>query len=255
MKFNLLLINGWAAKPEVFSPLVESIREYIDKVLIIDWYDSKLSTFDRINNMVHILSETTPSRPTLIGAWSSGTMPLLSYLGSDKIDSSVRGAFLLGATARFVTSSTPDYSFGWHKEILEQMVQNFDSDSRAVIDAFSDKAMSVIDKESSSKVEAFKACFQMDALSQTSHDELKSGLEFLAHSDVRMRVQKILHPLLIIAGEKDRICPIKGSDWIHEHSSDASIYRLSDAGHAPHFFQPEVCRNIIEEYIKELDLK
>jgi len=255
MKFNLLLLNGWAAKPDVFTPLIDAIRDHIDKVLIIDWYDTKQSTFDRVDNMVKVLSQTTPNRPTLIGGWSSGTMPLLSYLGSDRIDPSVKGGLLFGGTARFVNTATPDYNFGWHKEILKQMIDNFDQNAATVIDAFSKKAMSVSDQANPLQADTFKSCFQKEDMSVNTQNELRSALEFLAHSDVRMRVQKILHPLLIIAGEKDCICPISCSTWIHEHSLNASLYKLKDAGHAPHFFQPQVCRNIFEEYIKELDLK
>lgn len=254
MKFNLLFLNGWASKPEVFTPLIEEINEYIDKVLIIDWYDSKHSSVDRIDSMVQMLSSTSPSRPTLLIGWSSGTMPLLSYLGSDRINPSVSGALLFGATARLVNSNSPDYNFGWHKEVLEQMISNFVSDSRSVIDAFSSKAMSSFEKDNDEKNRAFKACFQGTDISDAGQKELQSGLEYLAHSDVRMKVQKILHPILLITGEKDRICSTKCSEWIESHSHNSHLEVIKGSGHAPHFFNPQQCSSIIHDFIKELDL-
>ena len=254
MKFNLLFLNGWASTPEVFTPLIDEMREYIDKVLIIDWYDSKHSSYDRIESMVQMLSGTSPPRPTLLVGWSSGTMPLLSYLGSDRINPSVCGALLFGATARLVNSNTPDYNFGWHKEVLEQMISNFESDTGSVIDAFSAKAMSGIEKKNLETAEAFTACFQGQHLTDAGRKELRSGLEYLAHSDVRMKVQKILHPLLMITGEKDRICSLKCSEWIESHTTNSKLLVVKGSGHAPHFFHPQQCRDSIYDFIKELDL-
>lgn len=255
MKCNVLFLNGWAAKPDVFAPLIEEIKAYIDKVLIIDWYDSKHTSVDRIDSMVKLLANSSPKRPLLLFGWSSGTMPILSYLGSDRIDSSVKGAFLFGSTARFIASSTPDYNFGWHKQIIEQMISNFTDNSNAVIEAFCDKAYSTQDAQEDHHIDSFKNCFDLEFSSESAKQELKSGLEYLAHSDVRMRVQKILHPLVLIAGDKDRICPLKGSEWIHEHSHNSKLYVIEGSGHAPQFFKPKQCSSIIVDFIKEMDLK
>lgn len=249
----MLFINGWASIPSVFTPLIEALRAHIDKALIVDWHDSQYSSVDRIDTMIHMLSETSPKRPLLLVGWSSGSMPILSYLGSDKIQTSVAGAVLIGATPRFVNSKSPDYNFGWHKTVVEQMTDNFASNPKPVIDAFADKCMSKKDKSTGHLADNFKSCFQDETLTDVAREELKIGLEFLGHSDVRMKVSKILHPLLLIAGENDLICSLKCSKWIRNNTHDTDLHIVEETGHAPHYFEPDLCGQYIKAFLEELE--
>ena len=249
----MLLINGWASTPSIYTPLIEALRPRIDKALIVDWHDSQYSSVDRMDTMIHMLSDSMPQRPLLLVGWSSGTMPILSYLGSDKIHKSVAGAVLIGATPRFVNSESPDYNFGWHKSVVEQMTENFTQNPRAVIDAFAEKCMSKKDKEIDPTAHSFKSCFHDESLTDLAKDELKIGLEFLGHSDVRMKVSKILHPLLLIAGENDLICSLKCSKWIQDNTPDTDLHIVESTGHAPHYFEPDLCSEYVNAFLEELE--
>ncbi|WP_430886174.1 alpha/beta fold hydrolase [Fusibacter sp. JL216-2] len=253
MKYNMLFINGWASTPSIFAPLVEALKPKIDKALIVDWHDSQYSSVDRMDTMIHMLADTRPQRPTILVGWSSGTMPILSYLGSDKIHKSVSGAILFGATPRFINSHSPDYNFGWHKDVLEQMTENFSLHPKTVIDAFADKCMSKKDTERVNISQTFKACFHDDSLTALAKDELKIGLEFLAHSDVRMKVSKIVHPLLLIAGENDLICSLKCSKWIVNNTHNTDLHIVKNTGHAPHYFEPDICSEYVKAFFEELE--
>jgi 4,5:9,10-diseco-3-hydroxy-5,9,17-trioxoandrosta-1(10),2-diene-4-oate hydrolase len=64
------------------------------------------------------------------------------------------------------------------------------------------------------------------------------------------KLRKIIHPALIMWGEKDRILPVSHGKKAYEKLPDARLRIIPDAGHAPFIDLPEQFKDIIIHFIK-----
>jgi pimeloyl-ACP methyl ester carboxylesterase len=62
--------------------------------------------------------------------------------------------------------------------------------------------------------------------------ELVEGLEYLLHSDVRMKVPNLDLPTLLLHGTEDRIIPPSAAEWLHEYLPDSQLKLFETGGHA-----------------------
>ncbi len=248
MKYNFIFINGWNGSPSLFMPLIESLKSVSNKTIVLDWYDNEVLSAQKLNETIELLNDS--SKTVLIG-WSSGSIPILSYLASESIHPSLAHSILIGATSRFVMDQSRDYGFAWHAEVVKQMADNLLNLPDNVIHSFSKKMLSGSDKINKTLTEAFMA-LGLEALNNEKRmNSLYHELYTLSQVDVRHELPKIVHPLHLISGEDDKICSPLHSRWIQHHTSKSQFISIEDTGHAPHYFKTQVCSDIIIEILKE----
>jgi len=254
MKYNFLFVNGWGALPTIFKPLMKSLESVTQRAIVLDWHNDTVLTSKEIHNTLKLLGDASPKASTVIIGWSSGTLPVLSYLASEHIHHSVCGSVLFGATPRFVNDNTPSYNFGWNKEVVRQMADNLVDHPQNVIQAFVQKTMSPNDISQIDLCTTYVSQFAAENISVHHVNQLKNGLLHLAQMDMRTELTKVIHPLCLITGSMDKICLPQGAEWIINHTAKSEHHILKQSGHAPMYFESSGCGNIINDFLKELNL-
>ncbi len=79
--------------------------------------------------------------------------------------------------------------------------------------------------------------------------DLLLGLDYLLKADVRDKLSCIRVPLLLIHGERDRICPPQAAQYIYERTNDCTFMLMPNVGHAPHVTQPNACAHYIQTWL------
>jgi pimeloyl-[acyl-carrier protein] methyl ester esterase len=78
-------------------------------------------------------------------------------------------------------------------------------------------------------------------------DALRAGLELLRTTDLRDRLGKITCPVLLLAGERDKLVPVSAMRAAGELFHAAQLQVIDGAGHAPFIAQPgQVARQVTE---------
>lgn len=69
--------------------------------------------------------------------------------------------------------------------------------------------------------------------------------------DIMNRLQEIAVPVLVIGGREDRLTPVKYSQYLCEHLTDASLCLIADAGHYVMWEQPQAVNSAIADWLVE----
>jgi pimeloyl-[acyl-carrier protein] methyl ester esterase len=85
-----------------------------------------------------------------------------------------------------------------------------------------------------------------------STHSLLTGLDYLLQKDVRMQLNQIQTPCLLIHGRDDQICLPESSSFIAERiGGKAQLCILEKAGHISFFTKPQQCTQLIEKFLEK----
>ena len=77
--------------------------------------------------------------------------------------------------------------------------------------------------------------------------------EGFASFDIRPECQRIIAPLLLVQGLNDEYGTMRQLDEITKAAPHAQQIRLADCGHSPHRDQPQVCIEVIANFLDAVD--
>lgn len=80
---------------------------------------------------------------------------------------------------------------------------------------------------------------------------LKEGLEWLKNKDIAQDIASLSCPILVLAGAKDRICPI---DALEKQWQGRTMITHPEAGHALPQTHPDWCAQQIKDWLKEMKI-
>ncbi len=60
-------------------------------------------------------------------------------------------------------------------------------------------------------------------------------LKLLERCDIRPLLSNIHCPLLIVAGQRDPVVPIRQAHWLHQQVTGSELLEVAEAGHLPHW--------------------
>jgi len=67
--------------------------------------------------------------------------------------------------------------------------------------------------------------------------------------DVRTRLGEIDQPALVICGEEDKMTPLRHARYLADTLPNGRLYSIPGAGHMVMLEQPEVCANLLSEFL------
>lgn len=70
--------------------------------------------------------------------------------------------------------------------------------------------------------------------------------------DIRQRLQEIDTPSLIACGEKDRLTPVKHSEYLHRYLRNSRLVLIPDAGHMVMAEKPDAFNKALIEFLDEI---
>ena len=81
---------------------------------------------------------------------------------------------------------------------------------------------------------------------------LLEGLDILENVDLRPILSSITVPMLILHGEKDRLCPIQAGQYMHQHLRHSQLKIFPDCGHLPFLTQEKEFNLVLEDFLNSL---
>ncbi|KQU23292.1 biotin biosynthesis protein BioH [Bacillus sp. Leaf13] len=239
---NLVMLPGWGMEKDAFQPLIKPLSE-VFHLSFIEWRDMKT-----LNDFEERVIDTIASidGPVFLLGWSLGSLLSLELASSYR--EKIKGFILIGATSRFTT--VDNYSFGWDPRMVERMKKQLQRNKEKTLTSFYEAMFSEAEKE-----EGFYHQFITTIQSEFHGDDLFSlliGLDYLLQKDVRVKLDQIETPFLLIHGREDKICPLEASTFIKENlGGKAEVHIIEGAGHIPFFTKPQECVQLIKTIIQK----
>lgn len=70
--------------------------------------------------------------------------------------------------------------------------------------------------------------------------------------DLRTRLHEIALPCLIVCGEKDRLTPVKHSEYLHQNLRSSTLVLIPDAGHMVMAEKPDAFNQALSKFLDEI---
>ncbi|OIJ13062.1 hypothetical protein BKP37_11140 [Anaerobacillus alkalilacustris] len=241
MKPHIIMLSGWGIEKEVFGPLQIELQKSF-QVTCIDWRKiERLTDFKtRLLNMVMSINQ-----PIVLLGWSLGSV--VAFEVASLIPERFKGLICIGGTSSF--TSKGDYLYGWKARIVNHMKKQLVIDKDKTLFTFYHSLFSCNEKNKGFDkkfLQIVQDKFQGDRLSS-----LTLGLTYLFETDVRMHLENINIPTMLIHGKSDSICPYEASVFIYEQMKDNTrLNVLEDAGHIPFFTHEDLCLKWIYSFLE-----
>jgi pimeloyl-[acyl-carrier protein] methyl ester esterase len=229
----LVFIHGWSFSGEVwrrqrnffssfFRCITLDLRGHGESSAPSAGYDVR----DLATDVTALFERLDLSDATLVG-WSLGVLVALS--AHTAIQERLAGLVLVSGTPKFTASE--DFPFGLPAKECRGLSLRLMRNRERTLEDFS-RMMFAPDELSCHEIERA----DRDCILRTRRPALDAALQSLgalASADVRAALQDILVPVLLVHGDKDRICVPESAHYMAASVLHASLSILEGAGHAP----------------------
>ena len=228
----LVLLHGWGMNLRVFDRLRAALAER-HRVTAIDLAGHGKSAWTSGSSpqqQLARLAAVLPRDAVLVG-WSLGGQLALQLAAEPAL--AVRQLVLIATSPRFVCAD--DWPHGLPAATLRQFAAQLAHDAGQTTDDFIELQL-----RGSADAAAVRAALQ-DALRLHGAAEpaaLAAGLELLEHNDLRALARRIEVPVLVIAGQYDRVTPHAAGQALAQLLPQAQLLNIRRAGHAPFLSHP-----------------
>ena len=183
-----------------------------------------------------------PPRCTLL-AWSLGAQFALEI--ARRAPERVAALVLIAASPRFERAA--DWPWGLEHDAVELFRETLAQDWRHTLEDFI-----WLQLRGSRHAES-----AVEQIHRALHDQgppdkqaLAAGLELLGVLDTRDRVAAVSQPVLLIAGQNDRVTPPGAGRWLADQLPQGQYREIARAGHAPFLSHVEETAAVIREFLR-----
>jgi pimeloyl-[acyl-carrier protein] methyl ester esterase len=228
----LVLLHGWGMNLRVFDGLRAALTGH-HRVTAIDLAghgQSPWTAGSSPQQQLASLAAVLPRDAVLVG-WSLGGQLALQLAAEAAL--AARQLVLIATSPRFVCAD--DWPHGLPAATLRQFAAQLTHDAGQTIDDFIELQL-----RGSADASAVRAALQ-DALRQhgaAGPAALAAGLTLLERNDLRALARRIEVPVLVIAGQYDRVTPPAAGQALAQLLPQARLLNIRRAGHAPFLSHP-----------------
>jgi pimeloyl-[acyl-carrier protein] methyl ester esterase len=192
--------------------------------------------------------------PAVWVGWSLGA--LVALTAARRFPQRVSRLVLIGATPKFVQA--PDWPCAMPLQTLAQFARDLEDDYHATLVRFLSLQMGSGDvpgcTSAANAGSASAAVRQLRALLM-EHGEpepaaLRSGLQWLADTDLRADLPAITAPALVLHGQHDRLVPPAAAEFLARQLPAARLALIRSAGHAPFLSHPDATWSALTEFLR-----
>ena len=234
----LVMLSGWSFNSSVWSGLEGVFSEH-QKICVN--YSQGVNEFKEeqggkpsqyAKKVLNLLEQEQVDNCLIMG-WSLGAMVALEVAAHS---AKVRGLILVAGTPMFI--ETPGYEGGLAKSLVLRLKKRL---GRNMIMALKELSELMFCVEEISQ--GLPVRFAKETLTDEhgwSNEEIGAGLDYLINMDLRMVLDTIEVPTLIVHGENDQICPIEAGLFLQAGLPNSQMEVFEDCGHLPFFSQHEI---------------
>jgi len=231
---DLVLLHGWSLNLRVWDGLVCALAPRF-RVIAIDLPGHGRSDWDpravtpaaqawRVHETLAPLTE----RYTLLG-WSLGGQLALDLAAA--LPAGVERLALIATTPKFLKA--PNWRCGTPRPLLARLVHRLHSEGERAVSDF----LALLARGRAARVRA-KLRAALRTHGGARPEALTAGLARLRDGDLRKALPMVRVPVLVIAGERDRIIRPAASRALAAALPDAHYVEVAGAAHAPFLSHP-----------------
>lgn len=181
--------------------------------------------------------------PAVWVGWSLGA--LVALTAARHFPQRVSRLVLIGATPKFVQA--PDWPCALPPQTLVQFARDFEDDYHAMLLRFLSLQMGA-GEAARTAVRHLRAMLMEH--SEPEPAALRSGLQWLADTDLRADLPAITAPALVLHGQHDRLVPPPAAEFLARQLPAARLALIPSAGHAPFLSHPDATWNVLTEFLR-----
>ncbi len=242
---DLVLLHGWAMHSGVFADILPALTQHY-RVHCIDLpghgrsrFDANLGTLDQ---WVAAVQPHIPNHAIVFG-WSMGGLIAIKLAQQQPL----RALVVVSTTPKFV--STPDWPQGMASEVFAQFFSRLQQNLPSTVENFLR-----LQVRGDSQATTTFASLKHSLLQHPAEPRaLQIGLEILRDADERIALPNIRVPVLVIAGEHDRITHPTASQYAVEQLMNAQFRMIKRAGHAPFISHRDEFLSELQQFLHSTD--
>ncbi|MES0372290.1 MAG: alpha/beta fold hydrolase, partial [Mariprofundaceae bacterium] len=221
MSLPMIFLHGWGQSKQVWHRQMEAFPE----ALFLNLPGHGDTAED--SNWIEAVGNQLPDSPSMIVGWSMGGMVAMQL--ALQYPEKIAGLVLVSTTPLFCQQE--GWESGCNSELFEAFENGVQSNSAKTMSRFF--AMMLHGNELSRSEYNQIAREAIDRSTPPSITTLKTGLEYLAKTDLRKALGKLNQPTFIVHGSDDAIIPVAAGQFLAEHIPDSQWHIFEQCGHAP----------------------
>jgi pimeloyl-[acyl-carrier protein] methyl ester esterase len=223
----LVMLHGWGMHGGIWNDTAAQLGQHF-QVHCVDLPGhgaSALMDAFTLDNVVDQLAARFDMPITLCG-WSLGGQIALHW--ARQHPQQVERLVLVASTPCF--AEREDWPFGMPQHALLQFAADLEKNFAATLRRF--LALQVRGSEGERELLATLR-ESLFSRGEPDLDALRGGLEILRLADLRDVLPEIMQPILVIAGERDKLTPHEASEYLAGNMPNSRLAIIKGAAHAP----------------------
>lgn len=241
---DLVLLHGWAMHGALWDELPARLAGAC-RVHVVDLPGHGLSPdmpSYSLETMTEEVHKCLPGGAMVLG-WSLGALIALHL--AHEAPEQVAGLVLIAATPCFCRRA--DWPQGMPEDTFGDFVARLGTDPRATVQRF--LSLQSVGSREPRKL-AQRARELHAGRPGPCPEALRSGLDILQGTDMRVQVSGIRVPTCLIHGEGDAVVAPAAARWLAWTMPTAALHVVGDAGHMPFLSHPDDIAALVEEVIR-----
>lgn len=229
---SLVLVHGAGGTHQKWAgQLNESMNEWLLIALDLPGHgDSSGSAAESVaayaDTLLEFTKHTDLPRPIVLAGHSMGAIIVLQTALS--YPESADGLILIGAGARMPVNS----------QMLEQLAQGtFDTGFLKI--AYGPEAPEGLIKS------------ELELMAKLPQQQLYTDFNACNNFDASGQLGELGIPVLILAGDRDKMTPLKASQYLHDNIKNSMLHIISGSGHHPMLEKTAETNQAIQQFLRE----
>lgn len=240
---DLVLLHGWGLHGGIWQPVLEALSPHF-RLHVYDLpghgYSSAYPEFT-LDAACDALARTAPAAAHWLG-WSLGGLLALEFTA--RHPDRVRRLVLAASNPKFVAAA--DWPHAMAPEVLAGFARALDADYDETLRRF----LSLVARGAPDNGVLRTLRAAVGAAPAPSSVGLHGGLAILREADLRVRLDAMRLPVLLVAGARDTLVPAAALRASAENNPQVRLHEFADAGHAPFVSHPQAFVAMLTEFLR-----